>query len=1007
MSGEFEADPLSASDDFEENLGADHPDGLKEGSGEFIPKILTANFDDLNHDGLGNVDLDNDDLGHVDLGHDDLDHDDVNNPALDLHQTDSDLAGQESNPNSKIIVLTASELNQLPELEDQLEEHQSQEDQGDQKAQEAQEDKEAQEEEQEVQETQEAQEDKEAQEEEQGEARQSNLEEDLEEVAKLNGDGAEQEDEDTPVISRAEEIAAKKQAFEEQLLDDLDSLLYPTSGISFLEDLGFKGPEAGENYAAPGYIPLGTASSDDLDDEASEAGNNPQDGKSSEEIKSSEDLSGPQHLEANGPEATAEALPSKPDNVEAKESSGHKSSFSEADFLDDLDSLLEGTEPPSSKSSQSSPDSQASHLAASTSQPGQFAQFAQDQARPTSELDSPDLWPPLPEPDSEMDVLRKLLMERELSQLSFFAKLLTDPNQQAHFMSQVITEALLLRSQRDDKLNTVLGPTVERIFTASVRRNPENLANKIFPVIGPAIRRSISETFMSMLQDINSTLEMSLSLKGLKWRLEALRARKPFSEIVLLHTLLYHVEEIYLIHAGSGLVLDHLVYEGGESRDADLVAGMFTAIQDFVKDSFSVARGDNLDNLRFGDRTIFLRRADPVYMAAIVRGNPPASLTQDLQEALELMVVECAEALDNFSGDVEPFQRARRFFEDFLKVRYQDTSKKPPLSLRLLPLIIIFLLAFFLVTNMVSNRLQENFQDKIAVQAKALEAAKALSAQADEARFERALGILKSEPGLVVTTVTKDSDGILTVVVLRDNLARDPDEILIDEGAIDPKRIRVISRPYVSLDGNIVTQRLDDIIDPLPTVKMTFDSEEGLLTLSGSAPLGWILEARDKALTIPGVLKLDTSLLTDPRTMAMESLVAAINGVVIHFPTNKDEPVPEDRELLVMAVDNISQLEKLASEMQMSVTLIIYGHADATGQDRRNFELSEQRAKVVAAMLYARGSSIPIVNYGLGSQFSSGVGEEGKPAVEDPESRKIELRVKVTQGQYVSSDQAF
>jgi OOP family OmpA-OmpF porin len=588
-------------------------------------------------------------------------------------------------------------------------------------------------------------------------------------------------------------------------------------------------------------------------------------------------------------------------------------------------------------------------------------------------------------------------MGRELAQLSFLSRTIADPGQHAQALSQVITEAILLRSRRDDKLNTVLGPTVERIFTSSVRRNPETLANQIFPVIGPAIRRSISETFLSMLQDLNSTLEMSLSLKGLKWRLEALRARKPFSEIVLMHTLLYHVEEIYLIHAETGLVLDHMVSEGGESRDADLVAGMFTAITDFIKDSFTVERGDSLDNMRFGDRTIHLRRADQVYLACVVRGNPPASLSQDLQEALELMVVDCAEALDNFQGSVEPFKKARRFFEDFLRARYQDAPKKPPLVMRLLPLAVFVIIAAAVAFSAANRRAEAAHGALRAQEAASLASAKERSKAADQARIEAAIGRIGREPGLVVARVSPEAGGKVRAVVLRDNLARDPREILEEEpGGLDPARIEVATRPYVSLDGEIVRQRLAQVIDPLPTVKMDFDEAEGLLTLTGSAPLGWILEARERALSIPGVSKLDSSGLTDPKAMSMERLMAAINGVVIHFPTNSDEPEPEDRPRLVKAVNDIVELERLAQDMRMSVTLVIYGHADATGTDRRNYELSESRTKTVASMLYARGSSIPIVNYGLGSQFSP-KDDEGPPK-EDPESRKIELRVRLAQG---------
>ncbi|MDR2387592.1 MAG: hypothetical protein LBE80_08425, partial [Deltaproteobacteria bacterium] len=565
--------------------------------------------------------------------------------------------------------------------------------------------------------------------------------------------------------------------------------------------------------------------------------------------------------------------------------------------------------------------------------------FRPDQGEKVQEgegdLDHPSFWPEKPDEETELGQLRKLLMDRELTQLSYLSNVLIDPGNHAQALSQVITEAILLRSRKDDKLNTVLGPTVEKIVSASVRRNPETLANNIFPVIGPAIRRSISETFTSMLQNFNSTLEMSLSLKGLKWRLEALRVRKPFSEIVLLHTLLYHVEEIYLIHASSGLVLDHLVYEGGETRDSDLVAGMFTAIQDFVKDSFATAQGESLDNLRFGERVIFLKRADPIYMACVVRGNPPASLSQDLQEALELVVVECAEELENFDGNTEPFKKFRHYFSDFLTVRYQDKPKKLPFLIRYLPFIGILVILFAFFSSYWSKNDQQKYDEYLQTINQSLDRSRQKTLEASNKHFERGLDLLRQEPGLVVTRVSQLSEAKMDVVVLRDLLARDPREILIKEGQIDPDHFEVTSRPYVSLDQDIVDQRIKEIIELLPSVNMDFDGQTGVMKLTGTAPMGWILATREKAAGIAGVNEVDTTALIDPRTKEMESLVGSINGVVVHFPINSDVPIPEDQPALVQAVDNLVALEKLAMEMQMHVNLVIYGHADATGQDRR------------------------------------------------------------------------
>ncbi|MDR1608735.1 MAG: OmpA family protein [Deltaproteobacteria bacterium] len=615
------------------------------------------------------------------------------------------------------------------------------------------------------------------------------------------------------------------------------------------------------------------------------------------------------------------------------------------------------------------------------------------------EDDSPNQWPEAPEADSELGQVRQLLLAREMSQLSFLTRILTRPSLRAEFISRVITEALLLRTRRDEKLSTVLAPTVEKIVTAAVRRDPETYASQIFPAIGPAIRRSISETFVSKLQDFNSTLEKSFSLRGLKWRLEALRVHKPFSEIVLLHTLLYHVEEIYLIHASTGLVLDHLISEeGGEGRDADMVAGMFTAIQEFIRDSFNMAKHESLDTLRFGDRAIFIRRTAQVYLACVVRGNPPESLNRDLQEALELMVVDCAEELENFNGDSTPFRKRRVYFQDFLKARYQDKSQKISKIFWLIPILIVLFFFFSLMFGRYQDRREAEFMARMASQRNERQIIREKNTREDRSRFSAAIERINQEPGLVVVMTQETADGRWEIICLRDSLARDPEAIFKEESQIPANRYKLSVRPFISLDEDIVRRRVREVIDPLPTVRLSFEPETGELTIMGTAPLGWIMAAKERAKSIPGVLGVSSENLTDPRASEMERLVAAINGVVIHFPTNKAEPIPEDQATLVEAVDNLVALEKLAYEMQMSVNLVIFGHADSTGQDRRNYELSQDRTKTVAALLYARGSSLSISNYGLGSQFSIR-GEDDKP-MEDADSRKIELRVRLAQGTF-------
>ena len=135
---------------------------------------------------------------------------------------------------------------------------------------------------------------------------------------------------------------------------------------------------------------------------------------------------------------------------------------------------------------------------------------------------------------------------------------------------------------------------------------------------------------------------------------------------------------------------------------------------------------------------------------------------------------------------------------------------------------------------------------------------------------------------------------------------------------------------------------------------------------------------------------MDTTRLLDPRRQLLNELMEKINSVVILFALNKDIPADEEWNKLVRAVDDIVALEKLAAQMNMGVTLTIYGHTDAIGNDKRNYVLSQERAKTVAALLYARGSSIPISTYGWGADYADK--SEGQ-VVANAASRKIELRV--------------
>jgi len=230
----------------------------------------------------------------------------------------------------------------------------------------------------------------------------------------------------------------------------------------------------------------------------------------------------------------------------------------------------------------------------------------------------------------------------------------------------VLAEAIVIRASKDKRLAQALLPTIEQTIKDSVRKDPKFLADAIFPVIGPALRKAISESLRAMVQSLNQTLSYAFSWQGLKWRLESLRTGQPFAEIVMLHTLIYRVEQIFLIHRETGLVLQHVAVTSADVKDVDMVSGMLTAIQEFVRDSFDVKGNQVLQSLNVGEFTIWVEQGSQAALAAVIQGNPPEDLRRILEEALEKIEFEQSQILHSFDGDVAPFEASKYHLESCL-----------------------------------------------------------------------------------------------------------------------------------------------------------------------------------------------------------------------------------------------------------------------------------------------------------------------------------------------------
>ena len=578
--------------------------------------------------------------------------------------------------------------------------------------------------------------------------------------------------------------------------------------------------------------------------------------------------------------------------------------------------------------------------------------------------------------DSSLEELRRLLLQPLQHQINRLVQRLDDPRQRAEDVSGILAEAIALRSVLDNKVEVALEPVTEKAIISSIRKNRRVLADALAPVMGPSIRRSISSAIQKMIQSFNQVLEHSFSAQGFKWRLEALRTRRPFAEVVLLHTLVYQVEQVFLIHRNTGLLLQNIVSKSITAQAPDLVSGMLTAITDFVHDSFGGDQSESLEVLRVGDRSVIIEQDHQAILAAVVRGNPPQDYRDVLQDSLNDIQFRYSEQLNQFEGDATVFEAVRSTLENCVQAQFKKGEQKQKTFPIVIAGLFFLLIAFGVYTLYAQNKRWSLFMER-----------------------------LYREPGIIVTHTGKRS-GKFNIFGLRDPLSSDPLTILESAGLdrhyvefhLEPfhsthrefalERIRMIFKPpasveidfsagHLTLNGSVFQQWLVDIeklVQVLPWIKsvqatnvtnieaqlqppetVTMRLEGRSLHLAGKASHQWIVTTRNRVQSLPGIVSLDEKGLIDADRDNFEAARQALEKQIIFFKVGGRELETGQEEALRNVLQTAVGLVASAEGFQQPFRIEIIGHADGTGSKEMNMKISRERAETIRNYLTAGG----------------------------------------------------
>ncbi len=614
---------------------------------------------------------------------------------------------------------------------------------------------------------------------------------------------------------------------------------------------------------------------------------------------------------------------------------------------------------------------------------------------------------------NDIDKIKHLLFGHEKKALDAITRRLETPETRTADVADVLPEAIARSHTRDDRLAKALAEPIEQGLKDSIRRDPTEIADALFPVMGPAIRKAIAETLKSMVQAFNRALDSSLSPRV---RFEAWRAGVPLGEYVLQKSLIYRVEQAYLIKPDNGLLVASVFHESVAARkDEDAVSAMFTAIEDFVKDSFSQDHSGSLETADMGDYTLWAVHGPEAVLVCVIRGVAPLALRSDLQAVLERIHLRYGDALADYCGDRDSVAGVELELEQCLAMEsHKDAGRQGRLVSPALIVVAVLLVAGLVWLSW------SRYQDS-----RELAAVQAALAAAD---------------GVVATRLAR-VDGRLAARGLRDPLARPLDAIIADAG-VDPATVDVDFTPYQSLAESIVEQRATQVL--APPAGVTLSLRDGVLVASGSASGDWVREAAaltralagvsgfdasglapaDDALlaaaraalsppetvaltmsnarlivagvaplawtesvdarlaTIDGLASVDTGALVVAEQADLDALLRRYDGFDLYFDEGVDLTPTSAAPVDTLAA-SLLRIGELAGVFGATPKVAVTGHADGTGTPELNARLMMARATAVADALVARGVPAAWLDVRRGPDRS--------PGPVDPLSRRVTI----------------
>ncbi|MEM7131721.1 MAG: hypothetical protein AAF702_35735 [Chloroflexota bacterium] len=202
-----------------------------------------------------------------------------------------------------------------------------------------------------------------------------------------------------------------------------------------------------------------------------------------------------------------------------------------------------------------------------------------------------------------------------------------------------------------ERLTKRMVSVVTQVIEKQIRESPKEVIELLYPLLGGMVKKFVQEAISNLARQIDAQRRRVLNFRhifdrfrvdseGTSWGALALRDALPFS-----------VEELFIIHRESGLLIHHESLDSESLYDSDIISAMLTAIGDFVRDTFGKNLEGELKEVEYGDKRVLIEDFNYVYVATVVDGIEPFDYRHEIRRRVSAFERENRKWLINYAGD--------------------------------------------------------------------------------------------------------------------------------------------------------------------------------------------------------------------------------------------------------------------------------------------------------------------------------------------------------------------